>query len=512
LALRYRRLLACALASLLAAACAQVPGPDSAPALAADQTSAPPAGAAVALEPASPAVAVSATSDAMPPIEPTLEIKDPQLPRTIDLTRAPDDIWERIRNGFAMPDLDSPLVLDRQLWYASRPDYVKRIVERSRRYLYHIVEEVEKRGMPTEIALLPMVESAFDPMAYSRSHASGLWQFIPSTGKNYKLQQNWWSDSRRDILASTTAALDYLQYIYEMHGDWHLALASYNLGENGIARAIEKNKAKHLPTDFLSLKLPIETRYYVPKLQALKNIIMNPAAFGIDLDSIPNQPYFVTLPKTPDIDIRLAAQFAEMPMEDLIALNPAYNRPVITGPQLRTLVLPADRAEIFQTNLENHDQPLVSWQTYSFKPGDKLERLAAAHGITLASLKLVNGITSRTRVGPGTKLVIPIKGTSAGADPLPTLFHQPPVPEPRMRKLAYVVKKGDTLYGIAQRYRVRIDDLRRWNKISGLTQGEKLVIHVRAAAPTRKIRKHATKKNGNVVVSVASIKRNVTPQ
>ncbi len=458
-------------------------------------------------------VAASAASDATPPIQPALEVKDPQLPRTLDLTRAPDDLWERIRNGFAMPDLDSPKVLDRQLWYASNPDYIKRIVERSRRYLYYIVEEVEKRGMPTEIALLPMVESAFNPMAYSRSHASGLWQFIPSTGKNYKLQQNWWSDSRRDILASTTAALDYLQYIYEMHGDWQLALASYNMGEHGIARAIEKNKAKHLPTDFLSLSLPVETRYYVPKLQALKNIIMNPAAFGIDLDSIPNQPYFVTLPKTPDIDIRLAAQFAEMPMEELIALNPAYNRPVITGPQMRTLVLPANRAEIFQTNLENHDEPLVSWQTYSFKPGDKLERLAAAHGITLASLKLVNGITSRTRVGPGTKLVIPIKGTSAGADPLPTLFHPPPAPAPRIRKVAYVVRKGDTLYGIAQRHRVRVEDLRSWNNISGLiTQGDKLVIHVRAAAPTRKIRKAATKKNSRVVASVASTKRNVTPQ
>ena len=476
------------------------------------ESPAPTTEAAVAAAPVSKTVAAPAAVATMLPMEPAFEVKNPQLPRTIDLTRAPNDLWERIRNGFAMPDLDSPKVLDRQLWYASNPDYIKRIVERSRLYLYYIVEEVEKRGMPTEIALLPMVESAFNPMAYSRSHASGLWQFIPSTGKNYKLQQNWWSDSRRDILASTTAALDYLQYIYEMHGDWQLALASYNMGEHGIARAIERNKAKHLPTDFRSLSLPAETRQYVPKLQALKDIIMNPAAFGIELDPIPNLPYFVTLPKTPDIDIRLAAQFAEMPMEELVALNPAYNRPVITGPQMRTLVLPADRAEIFQTNLENHDEPLVSWQTYSFKPGDKLERLAAAHGITLASLKLVNGITSRTRIGPGTKLVIPIKGTSAGADPLPTLFRQPPMPEARIRKVAYVVKKGDTLYGIAQRYRVRIDDLRRWNSIGGLNQGEKLVIHVRAAAPTRKIRKPATKKNGGVVASVASTKRNVTPQ
>ncbi|MGB7543655.1 MAG: transglycosylase SLT domain-containing protein [Burkholderiales bacterium] len=445
----------------------------------------------------------------MPPIQQSVEVKDFQLPRTLDLTRKPDDLWERIRNGFAMPDLYSPLVLDRQIWYASRPDYIKRIVERSRLYLYHIVEEVEKRGMPTEIALLPMVESAFDPMAYSRAHASGLWQFIPSTGKNYRLQQNWWSDSRRDILASTTAALDYLEYIYEKHGDWHLALASYNLGENGVARAIEKNQAKGLPTDFLSLRMPIETRYYVPKLQALKNIIMNPAAFGIELDSIPNQPYFVTIPKTQDMDVRLAAQFAEMPVEELIALNPAYNRPVITGPQ--TLVLPADRAEIFQANLESHDKPLVSWQTYIFKAGDRLERLAATHGISLAHLKLVSGISSRTRVGPGTRLLLPIKGTNAGADPLPALFHPPPAPAPRMRRVAYVVKNGDTLQSIAQRYRVRIDDLRRWNKTGELTQGKKLVIHVRAYTRTRKIRR-VTKKSSRVVASNISVNRNVTPQ
>jgi membrane-bound lytic murein transglycosylase D len=412
------------------------------------------------------------------------EMRDPlPIARTIDLTASPDDLWERIRNGFGMPNLSSPVVLDRQIWYASRPSAIKIMLQRSRRYLHHIVEELERRGMPTELALLPMVESAFNPMAYSRAKASGLWQFIPSTGKSYNLQQNWWYDARRDIVASTTAALDYLQFLYGMHGDWHLALASYNWGENAVARAIEKNKARRLPADYLSLTMPAETRFYVPKLQALKNIVANPAAFGIDLDPIPNEPYFVTVEKTQDIDIRTAAKLAEMPVEELIALNPAYNRPVITAAQSQTLVLPADHAGIFRANLENHDKPLSSWQTYTLKAGEKFERVAALHGIAVARLKQVNGIGPRSKIGPGQQILVPVKGSGAANEPLPAVF-QPP-PEPRMRKLTHTVKKGDTLPTVAQRYRVSIDDLRRWNQIGRLAVGQKLVIQQQVAVRAR---------------------------
>jgi membrane-bound lytic murein transglycosylase D len=417
--------------------------------------------------------------------EPLREAEEPlSLPQVIDLTKkAPDDIWDRIRQGFAMPNLESPLVRNRQISYASQKAYLERMVARSRRYLYHIVEEIEKRGMPTEIALLPMVESAFNPMAYSRAHASGLWQFIPSTGKNYKLKQNWWFDERRDILASTTAALDYLQFLHDMHGDWHLALASYNWGENAVARAIQKNKKKGLPTDYLHLSMPRETKYYVPKLQALKNIILNPAAFGVNLDPIPNEPYFVTVSTTQDIDIRLVAKLAEMPIEELIALNPSYKRPVIAGSLTQTLVLPADRAEVFEVNLEGHSQPLVSWQTYKLKPGDKLDKLAAGHGIALARLKLVNGITARTPVKPGMEILLPIKGTNVGAEPLPEVFMQPPMPEPRKRKVVHVVKSGETLSSIAKRYQVSADDLRRWNsKLGSLSAGQKMLIYPRPGA------------------------------
>ena len=450
----------------------------------------PSATSATLATPATPATSATSSLQALAstPIEAPREIQDAlPISQTIDLTTPADDLWERVRKGFGMPNLSSPLVLDRQIWYASRPSDIRRMAERSRRYLYHIVEELEKRGMPTELALLPMVESAFNPMAYSSAHASGLWQFIPSTGKTYKLRQNWWYDARRDVIASTTAALDYLQFLYDMHGDWHLALASYNWGENAVARAIERNRARGLPTDYLSLTMPQETRYYVPKLQAIKNIVANPGAFRIDLDQIPNQPYFVTVAKTKDIEIKLAAQLAEMSVEELIALNPAHNRPVISAAQVQTLVLPADHAEVFLANLENHDKPLVSWQAYTFRKGDRLEKIAAERGIVLAKLRQVNGITTRTKVGPGFQLLLPVKGLGTGAEPLPAVFRPPSPPERSpsavARRTTHTVARGETLAGIAQRYGVSVDNLRSWNRVGQLTAGQQLVIQRSAAKP-----------------------------
>jgi membrane-bound lytic murein transglycosylase D len=341
-----------------------------------------------------------------------VEVKDIGRLPVIDLTERPDDIWARIRNGFAIPNLDGPLVVERQSWYAQHPAQLKIMVERSRRYLYYIVEELERRGMPTELALLPMVESAFNPMAYSPAHASGLWQFIPSTGKAYKLEQNWWYDARRDIIASTNAALDYLQFLYEMHGDWHLALASYNWGENAVARAVEKNRQAGRPTDYASLSMPDETRYYVPRLQAIENIVANPAAAGVELDAIPNRPYFVTVTLTRDIDLRVAAQLAEMPVDELVRLNPGHNRPVIETSVAPMLVLPADRAERFARNLSDHDKPLSSWTTYKARPGDRVERVAAAHGMTLDRFLAVNGLSRKARLSPGQPLLVPVRGAS----------------------------------------------------------------------------------------------------
>ncbi|MCX7154671.1 MAG: transglycosylase SLT domain-containing protein [Proteobacteria bacterium] len=424
--------------------------------------------------------------------------------RAIDLTSQEDDLWVRMRKGFAMPNLVSPLVLDRQIYYTSRPSYIKRMVERSRRYLYHIVEELEKRNMPTELALLPMVESAFNPMAYSSAHASGLWQFIPGTGRRYDLAQTWWYDGRRDIIASTTAALDYLQFLYEMHGDWQLALASYNWGENAVARAIEKNRKLGLPGDFLSLTMPAETRYYVPKLQALKNIVANPTAFNIDLDPIPNQPYFVTVPRNQDIDLRIVARLAEMPVEELLALNPGHNRPVLPGSAGANLVLPIEHAEIYKANLAKNDKPLSAWQTYIFKSGDKLETIASRNGMTLVKFKQVNGIYGKVRVSAGQPLLVPVKGSGAAAESLPAMFQPPATPaaKSRVSKVSYTVKKGDTLESIAQRYKVSVDDLRRWNTIGRLSAGQKLSIQVTTTATASSKKTTARKspaKNGKRV-------------
>ncbi len=460
--------------------------------------------------PAAPAATV-VEAPSSPPLDATRlppfdgekrEVREPLrgLP-TIDRTVRHDDLWRRIRDGFSMPDLDSPIVQDRTAWYAARPDYLRRTFDRSRRYLYHIVDELEKRGMPTELALLPMVESSFNPMAYSPAHASGLWQFIPGTGKRYDLAQNWWYDGRRDIVASTSAALDYLKDIYEMHGDWHLALASYNWGENAVARAIERNKAAGLPLDFANLRMPEETRYYVPKLQALKNIIANPGPFGVILDPIPNQPYFATITKTRDIDVKLAAQLAEMPVEEFIALNPGFNRPIIPVAVSSRIVLPADRVEVFHANLLKHDKALVSWQTYSPKPGEKIESVAKRFNVPVARLKEVNGINARTRGMPAL-LVVPTNGAKLDGG-LISAMYAPPMPVTRgsnVRSLTtfHTVKAGETLSSIASRYKVSIDDLRRWNKIGRLIPGQQLKVQSMVATPTRAAVVRPTKKTQKI--------------
>ncbi|HKY01887.1 MAG TPA: transglycosylase SLT domain-containing protein, partial [Burkholderiales bacterium] len=404
----------------------------------------------------------------------------PKIASSDDLP--PEDIWERIRRGFAMPELDGPLVVERQAWYAARPAQIRIMAERSKRYLFYIVEELERRGMPTELALLPMVESAMNPLAHSSARASGLWQFIPSTGKHYKLQQNWWYDARRDIVASTNAALDYLQFLYNMHGDWQLALASYNMGENGVMRAMERNRVRGKPTSYEHLSIPRETQYYVPKLQALKNIIANPAAFGIDLDPIPNAPYFVTVELTRDVDLTIAAKLAEMPVDELVALNPGHNRPVVSSAVSPQLVLPADRATVFVANLEEHKKPLSTWQTYTYKSGDKLDRIAKQNGITVAKLREINRLGPKAKVAVGQLLLLPLTSGHIGALPL-NLPIERAASKSKRNSSVYTVRRGDTLYAIANRFDVDVDDLKRWNGgRSQVSAGQKLRLTAPAVA------------------------------
>ena len=430
-----------------------------------------PAPPAVAAKPAQPAPAKPAAAPADKP-RPAVTVVKPSAPAA-----QPDDLWVRIRAGFAINDLTGPLVKQKTKQYAARPEYLQRILERSKLYLYHIVEEIERRGMPTELALLPMVESAFNPMAYSRAHASGIWQFIPGTGRRFELEQNAWYDGRRDIVDSTNAALDYLTKLHGMYNDWHLALASYNWGENAVRRAINRNKAARKKTDYASLRMPKETRHYIPKLQALENIIADPAAFGVDLDAIPNQPYFAVINEIPDIDVHLAARLAEMPIQDFIALNPGFSRPLIRSSSTRRVILPADKVVAFYDNLDNLDEAdLVSWKVYQPERGEKLEAIAKRFDISVAQLKRVNGIHPTSSKVP-TELVVPINGDAkASLDELP-LMYAPPIPQRGPARAVHVVKSGDTLSSIARRYRTTVPALKAGNQLGAFLQvGQKIYI------------------------------------
>lgn len=292
------------------------------------------------------------------------------------LTR-PADLWERVRLGFAMPDLDRARVAQQTAWYAARPELVQGIALRARKYLHFIVDEVERRGLPTELALLPFIESGFNPQALSPAQASGLWQFIPGTGAKYKLAQNALYDGRRDIVASTNAALDYLEFLYAFNGrDWHRALASYNWGEAAVARAVERNRARGLPVAYASLSLPGETRDYVPRLLAIKNIVMDPAAHGIALAELPNEPVFGVVRISHDIDLTLAAKFAQTPLNDFLALNPGFNGRHAPGASGVGLVVPLDKEGVFKVNLEQHRESLTRQARKSPSPGKKARKTA----------------------------------------------------------------------------------------------------------------------------------------
>lgn len=324
----------------------------------------------------------------------------------LDLTRNPNDIWDRLRRGFAMPDLDSPLVIEKQLFYLNRPGFLKQVFERGSRYLYHIVDELERRGMPMELALLPMVESNYNPMAYSRSRASGLWQFIPSTGRNFNLTQNSLVDERRDVIASTNAALDYLQTIYDMHGDWHLALASYNWGEGAVARALKYNIEHGMPAEYTHLRMPDETRNYIPKLQALKNIVARPELFGFELPHVLNYRRFAEVEAPQGIDLATAAGLAGMPLEDFIALNPGYNLPVVTSSGT-SLVVPVDRLAPFNAGLSSLAGAHKRWKTHQIKRGESLSAIAKRYGLPVSHLREINGLSVKSRTRPGDTLIIP---------------------------------------------------------------------------------------------------------
>ena len=410
------------------------------------------------------------------------------------------DLWTRIRQGFILDDLDTPPVKKAEAWYAARPEYVARMVERSRRYLYHIVVEVDKRGMPLEIALLPMIESAYNPMAYSRSRASGIWQFIPSTGRFYGLKQNWWFDERRDVIAATDGALDYLQKLHAEFGDWYLSLAAYNWGEGAVRRAIAANRKRGKPTDYLSLKMPAETRGYVPKLQAVKNIVNDPERYNLTLADIPDAPYFTAVRTTRKMDVKIAAELAEMPLDEFLSLNPQHNRPVIAGADAATLLLPYDKAELFAAKLELTDQPMVTWQAYKLKPNETLQQVAVRFGLPLETLRTINGIGPRAKVPIGHALLVPSQAPSDAT--VASLQNAMFTSVPSGRSFYHRVRNGETLSSIAARYDVSAQDLKGWN--AGLTTKVVPGQRLRVVSDAGPVRGKKSKRSGTTRTSKAT--------
>lgn len=470
------------------AGCATTPALDPAPAGSPDAPTlatvpAPAAAASAPLTPAEPLAAASA-AETPPPVPEAVDPLRPEVPLDLDDRTAQSDLWQRVRDGFGMPDLDGDLVRNRERWYAERPDYVQRMTERGSRYLFHIVEEVEKRGLPTELALLPFIESAFNPVALSSAKASGIWQFMPATGRDFDLRQNLFRDDRRDVLASTRAALDYLERLHGMFGDWQLALAAYNWGEGNVQRAIAKNRRAGKGTDYESLRMPAETRWYVPKLQAVKNIVARPADFGLALPVVANHPYFLAVGIDRDIDVELAARLAQLPLDEFKALNPQLNKPVILAAGTPQVLLPYDNANHFVRDLPQHRGRLASWTAWVAPKTLKPAEAARLVGMDEDDLREVNKIPPRMLIRAGSTLLVP-RSAQREADVSIHLADNASMllaPEgPALRRLALKAGKRDSVASIAKRYRVSPTQLAEWNGLSAgsnFRPGQSIVVYV----------------------------------
>ena len=467
------------MASSALAACATPPSGENpvltawaqgeAPAAAATTTAAP--AAAAALQP-TPSVAplrarVPDSSDAkliaIDPLQPTVRLD-------LDAAAAQTDLWVRVRRGMAMTELDNDLVRKWERWYAGKPDYVARMTERGGRYLFHTVEEVSKRGMPTELALLPFIESAYNPQAMSTAKASGMWQFVPATGRDFSLKQNIFRDDRRDVLASTRAALDYLQKLHTMFGDWQLALAAYNWGQGNVQRAIARNLAAGLATDYDSLKMPDETRNYLPKLQAVKNIVLRPEAFALSLPTLGNHPYFVSVAIDRDIDLDLAARLAGLPLEEFKQLNPQMNKPVILAAGTPQVLLPFEAAAQFVHALGQHRGTQASWTAWVAPRTMKPAEVARLLGMPEAQLCEFNSIPKGMLVKAGSTLLVPRSAqfTADVAEHIAEHAMLALAPDlPPLRRVSFKAgKKGDSVSAVAQRYHVSPAQVALWNNTS----------------------------------------------
>jgi membrane-bound lytic murein transglycosylase D len=384
--------------------------------------------------------------------------------------------------------MEGPYVERQEQWFVNNPDYMERLLQRANLYLFYIVEAVEKRGMPMEIALLPAIESAYQPHAYSRARASGLWQFIPSTGRLYGLKTNPWYDGRRDVMASTEAALDYLEKLgKDFNGDWHLALAAYNCGEGKVARMMETNQRKGLSTAYQDLKLPRETQQYVPKLMAMVNIVSNPAKYGLQLRDIPNSTYFVQVDAGSQIDLGVVAKLTNVPLDDLYNMNPAFNRWATAPDGPHYLLIPAAAKEVLMEGLS--DLPAESrmqWARHEVKRNDTLSRIAYRYGVSPDVIKTANNLQSN-QLRVGQDLLIPVSGRKlviTKPNLAPDSKSTTKTTNGKAR-IIHHVRAGDTLSGIARRYNVYVHQLRSWNLMDAddmLKAGQKLLIWISPAS------------------------------
>jgi len=450
--------------------------------------------------------AASAPANTAPTSPP--EAADPLQPEKrvdFDDPSARIDLWSRLRAGYSMPTMDNARVRKWEQYYAERPDYVARMTERGGRYLYYVVEELEKRNMPLDLALLPFVESAFNPQAMSVARAAGMWQFMPSTGRIYALKQNAFRDDRRDVLASTRAALDYLERLGVMfNGDWQLALAAYNWGEGNVKRALQRKRSPNAPSVYESLRgMPAETRDYVPKLQAVKNIVAKPDAYGLTLPPLENHPYFLSVAIERDIDVELAAKLAGINLEEFQQLNPQMNRPVILAAGTPQVLLPYEAANAFVRNLPQHNGPLATWTVWVAPKTLKPSEAAELVGMSEAELRDVNRIPPSMLVQAGSSLVVPRPEATLVDVPghLADNGHLALAPDTRgYRRVTFrAPRRGDSVAAVAQRYRVPAEHVAMWNHVgvdAKFRGGQNIVVMVAAKpAPSRKVASSANKAN-----------------
>jgi membrane-bound lytic murein transglycosylase D len=393
-----------------------------------------------------------------------------------------DDLFDRMRAGFALDEVQEPAIDQQLAWFEHNPDYLERVFQRGQRYMYHVVTEVEARGMPLEFALLPVVESAYEPFAYSVSRAAGLWQFIPDTGRRFGLKQNWWYDGRRDVIESTRAALDYLQALHDQFdGDWLLAIAAYNVGENTVQRELDFNRAHGKPTDFWHLTLPAETRAYVPKLLAMKRLMAEPERYGLEFAVIPNEPYFAVIDTNSQIDLKIAAQLAGTAYDELVALNPGYNRWATDPDGPHRMLVPIDNADGFEAALQTlSPDDRVRFAVHEVTRRETLAMIAKQYGVSVAVITKINDLKGG-KVTAGDSLKIP---EVSGELPDKVLLAASRVDRPdqggrRQRQIVYRVRAGETLSSIARRHGIPVSTLARLNNIGtadSLVKGQRLVI------------------------------------